>query len=194
VDIANEIIAIGSNFHKGDRFIGRKRLQANSVAFLGSHDALVLAIRDLHAYAIQQSRNKPNHSIVFRVVSEIERNAINTRIKNDLGITKFLENSERYCPPLGHWHLIDSESIAHAHHRHGDGGEENREGHVPLSGEDFEQIPTLVNARNIREFATKGDSARIIYRTNHGSVEVSLVQELCRKRGMIFKTMYKQKK
>jgi hypothetical protein len=194
VDIPNKIIAIGDAFQSGKQRIGRDRLPANTVAFLDDPGSLCLAIRDLHAYAIQSAPVKPPHTIVFRVVESAERDAVNHRIKTELGIANFLQHSEMFCPRLGQWHLLDSEHFSHAHNRHSHGGEERRHGHLPIVVADFEQIPSLIDPRNIEEFSTRGDSPRIIYRAQRVNEIFIVVVELCRRRGMIFKTLYKQKK
>lgn len=189
--MAIEIIAIGDNFRKGKPSIGRERLPAGFVAFLDDPAALTLAIKDLHIYATQKFPQKPKHGIVFRVVKAAERDGVNHKIKSILGISDFLENAELFCPPLAHWHFLDSEHIAHICNRHSSASSEQQLGNIPVNPKDFERIPEVINPKNIRSFQSTRDCPRIIYEMKFKLQTIVIVQELS-KHGVFLKTMYKK--
>ncbi len=164
------------------------------LAHLEDSDSLARAIRDLHAYAVQRTSDKTKYAIVYRVVTEQDRDAVNHKLQNLFGVTRFAAASADYCPPVGHYHMIDSEHIAHVCNRHSDRDVEHKRGHLPVAASDFEMVPVAVSPKNIQEFQMSGDLPRIIYSMDTELARLIVVEEFSRKRGLIFKTAYKQKK
>jgi len=148
---------------------------------------------DLYAYSTA-NRDDPEilHGIVFRLVDERERDGINRKIHELLGTKGFAENSASFCPKPGLIHLIDNEHLLHAHNRHATSAV-NDTRQMPITLNDFLEIPELVNPRNIREFARSKHLARIVYSKELQSDMLVVVEEI-RRRSVTFKTMYRAKK
>jgi hypothetical protein len=191
VKIGNDIIPIGENFRKGKDRIGRYRLPQGSIAFLDNHPLLCLAMRDLHAYAMQPIQVKPRHTIIFRVVDAIERDRIIKKTHEILGIGSDI--AANFIPRIRQYHLIDSEHVAHICNRHGDPHVERTRGHAHISVSDFDLMPGVVDPRNIQNFEMNGESRRIVYERQYGNEKIVVVQELLENRGMSVKTMYRKR-
>jgi len=187
-----EILQIGPNFLSGRTRIGRSRLSPGIFSHL-DQAGWRLAIRDLHAYAVQGATQKQLYGIAFRVVEAAERDAINYKIQELLGVKDFAANSQLFCPPEGHLHIVDSEHVAHVCNRHSDLIAEQRRGSVAIVAEDFERIIEVVSPKNIGEFSMERGIARIIYSKEFELARMVVIEEL-RTRSVAFKTMYKPKK
>jgi hypothetical protein len=182
---------VGPNFDKGVTRIGRRRLPAGFVALLDDPEALRLAIRELHGYAISGAKFG-KRGIIFRLITSQERQAILFKLQNLLGIDEFTRNSATFHIREGHWHAIDSEHLIHVCNRHID-PELERHGHPALVIEDTETIPKLIDPRNIYEFASDDALPRIKYRREVADRVYILVEEIRAKSGIVLKTFYREK-
>jgi hypothetical protein len=184
---------VGPNFDKGVRRIGRRRLPAGFVAILDDPETLRLAIRELHEYAVSGTK-VGKRGIVFRVVTSQERQAILFKLQNLLGIENFTKSSATFHISEGHWHAIDSEHVTHVINRHGDlEAEQNRHGHLPITIEDFQLLPQLVDPRNIVQFFPEERFPRMKYRREVSDRTLILIQEIRVKDGIVMKTLYREK-
>ena len=151
-------------------------------------------MKDLYTYSTEKREivSQPMLAIAFRVVNQNERDGINRRIQDLIGIRQFAENSALFCPPPGLPHTIDSEHVAHAYNRHADQapGDDNKQRSIRFT--DFLDIPDVVDPRNIKELAVTRGSPRIIYSKKIESDFLVVVEEI-RRRAIVFKTMYRSK-
>jgi hypothetical protein len=193
VQTRKQFALIGSSFLKGKLIVGRHTLPNGHVAFLDDRDGARAAIRDLHTYSTSNPDPDLIYAVIFRVVSEQEIKGINFKIQDIYGVDRFSEKSEVYCPKAGFWHIIDNRHIIHAHNEHSDVQSEKGHGHVPITIEDFINIPDLIHPRHIDEFNIENGRPRIVYRVRGADEDIVIVQEV-RKKSMAFKTIWKQKK
>lgn len=186
---------IGPNFQKGQTRIGRERLPDGFVALVRDQATLRLAIAELHDHvsAGNPSPYPKGFGIIFRIASSGECEGVRQQVHRVFGPSAFLEHVEIFGVTPGQWHLLDNEHIAHSCNRHSDAQIEAKCGHVPIGVADFQRIPDVVNPLNIVEFRKKGDSPRIAYARQYDDGRLIVVEEIQRKRGLVFKTMYKQK-
>jgi hypothetical protein len=127
--------------------------------------------------------------LIFRVVNDGERSAINfqvQRLLNDVTVT---------CGNLlGFRHLLDVDHLAHIWKRHSQTGVGLDPGHLPLSLSDLLRLPAIVQPRNITKYTVAKGMARLVFEKHYEDGHVVAVEELRpTRRELIVKTLYKQK-
>ncbi len=186
---------VGPNFESGKLQIGRERLSEGLVAILDDRARLTAALIELHAYALAERHScRPRRGIVFRVVTEGERDAVNYRIQEQIGIATFAEAAAVFNVRIGDWHVIDHHHLVHICNRHADAKKEASRGQIPITQYDLGQIPMVVVARNIIDFRVVGEMPRIVYRMLDERGALVAIEEIRRKDGLILKTLYREKK
>jgi hypothetical protein len=185
---------MGPNFQSGATRIGRRRLPRRYAAILDDHDVLLGALDELHQYALAAPEGVPRekHAIIFRVVDTSEVNRFNFKLQELLGAANLMDSAAIYSVRVGHWHVVDSEHVAHAYMRHSDAEREAKHGHLPITVFDLKRIPEVVLPRCIQELSVSKGTPRIVYRRRYGDGELSVVEEI-RSRELAVKTVYKQK-
>jgi hypothetical protein len=184
---------VGPNFAGCPRSIGRIRLPAGVVAAIDNSAMFQLALQELHHYAIaNKSTNKARFGMVFRTVSDTERQNIIYKLQNLLGIENFTANSSTFHIPLGQLHVIDDCMIAHTWNRHANRAMEARQGQLPVSFDDLVKLPLVVHPRNIVNFIVEGGMPRIVYNRDDDEGTLVAVEEIGRK-GIYAKTLYRKK-
>jgi len=131
--------------------MGRRRLPDGFVAILDDQETLRGAIRELHAYSIQnRSPNRPRRGIIFRIVTDVERQAFLTKLERIFGPRNLSSQESIYGYPVGHFHFLDDSFMSHVTNRH---SIESAAGHIAVGLDDLLQIPHIVNPRWIANFA-----------------------------------------
>jgi hypothetical protein len=184
---------MGPNFKKGVTRIGRERLPRGFVAILGDLHSLQAAISELYDYVIRGCPHR-RAGIVFRVVSPGERTAYVQRLQRVLGVDRYNAlPASAWRDVERHWHLIDSDHIAHIVNRHTDPEAEEQLGHVAVTPQDLLRIPDVINPRNLTGLRVVRGMTRLAYSMEIPDGRLVAVEELRAKGCLALKTLYKQK-
>ncbi|MGD0771052.1 MAG: hypothetical protein ABSB42_22940 [Tepidisphaeraceae bacterium] len=182
---------MGPSFEKGLRTVGRRRLPDGVVAILDDHETLRAAIRELHAYAIQnRSRSRQRRAIIFRVVNAGERQAFLAKLSQFFGPKNLSIQESIYGFEVGHFHFVDDSFMSHVTSRH---SIETVPGHVAVTVDDLVCIPEIVNPKWIVNFRFIKKMPRIIYERRYDRSTIVVVQEIQANAGLSVKTIYKKK-
>jgi hypothetical protein len=185
---------MGPNFDKGKTRIGRERLPPGIVAILDDQEMLRGAILELLAYATDvHTAEKMRRGIVYRLVSDAERQAITYKLQDFFGMKRFLPEERTYTVPTGHWHFMDDRAVSHANTRHGIVETGSSAGHLALAPLDFCQVPSVVHSRNIVEFCVTKGMPRIVYEQAFDEGTLRVVEEIQAQAGLAFKTCYRKR-
>lgn len=188
------MINIGSNFEKGERRIGRRRLPTGFVAIIADPPLLAAALSELHACAIRHVGQSPDPcGIFFHPVSAQESKDFGYRIIKLRGMDWFNQNHGRFAVHESFCHAIDIMALIHTQKRHADPGIEQERGLLPITLADVRRIPEVVISRYAAEFSEARNMPRIVYRRSYDDGVLVAVEEIRhRRQELVLVTLYKQ--
>ncbi len=165
-----------------------RRLPAGLVSVTDDSAALAAAVADLHAYATTDRRpGRPRRGVVFRFVEPWEQQAIRHQLYAFFGDAAAPAREADYAVSVGHPHVLDDSGVTHAWNRHGN--DTSPDVNLWLTVPDLQQVPLVVDPRNIVEFSIVNGTPRIVYERGVNGLVLVVVEEIRRHHGLAIKTM-----